>query len=29
MWPDGAVSRIPAPLPGHLLRVTRPLSGTQ
>ena len=29
LWPDGAVSRIPAPLPGHLLRVTRPLSGTQ
>ncbi len=28
-WPDGAVSRIPAPLPGHLLHVTRPLPGTQ
>ena len=29
MWSDGAVSRIPAPLPGHLLRVIRPLPGTQ
>ena len=29
LWPDGAVSRVPAPAAGHLLRVTRPLSGTQ
>ena len=26
-WPDGAVSRISAPTPGHLLRVTRPPPG--
>ena len=28
-WPDGAVSRISAPPPGHLLHVTRPRPGTQ